>query len=253
MAAVRIARTCRFVFAFMGGLAVLLPPRLITHAIWPGRSSLLSMAFCRVLLWGLGLRITERPPIADRALIVANHVSWTDIIVLASIRPLVFVAKSEVKGWPVLGWLARLNGTIFIRRDERHAALTQVTSVASALGRGPVVLFAEGTTSNGDDVLPFRSTLFAAAEGRSVQPVSLDYSPRGRPWRLGERAMFAWDGDKTFWPHLLLIAGADSVACSVTAHAPLVMRPGRRKEVARECREVVRSAIAAQRAVRTSV
>lgn len=246
----RLARRCRFFLAFIAGLAVLLPPRLVTNAIWPGRSSWLSTAFCRVLLWGLGLRVTTRDGLADSTLIVANHVSWTDIIVLGSIRPLVFVAKSEVKDWPVLGLLARLNGTVFIRRGERHAAQAQIAAVAQALTTGPVVLFAEGTTGNGEDVLPFHSTLFAVAEGASVQPVALDYRPRKRRWHAGERAAFAWDGDKTFWPHLLLVAGGEPIDCSMTAHAPLAMNKGERKEVARQCREIIASAISAQRAAR---
>lgn len=249
---VRVVRQARFFFAFIGGLAVLLPPRLVTKVVWPHRPSRVSMAFCRILLWGLRIRVANETPISGGALIAANHVSWTDILVLASVRPVLFVAKAEVRGWPILGWLARLNGTVFVERAQRRAAGDQVAAVAEALRHGPVVLFAEGTTGNGDGVLPFHSTLFAAAEDRSVQPVAIDYRPQGRPWRAGERAEFAWDGDKTFWPHLLRIAGADGTECSLVSHPPLLMARGQRKDAARWCRDIVWSTIASRRAMRVS-
>lgn len=250
MTATRLARQARFFGALATGLILLLPLRLLTRAATPDRPSWLAVLFCRMLLWGLRVRVTTEGRIADRTLVVANHVSWTDILVLGGLRPLTFVAKSEVRGWPLLGFLAGLNATVFVRREERGSAHRQVVALQAAIGRAPVVLFAEGTTGDGEAVLPFRSSLFASAEGRQVQPVSLDYRPRSREWRRGERAHFAWDGDKTFWPHLLAIAGADPVKCSLVAHAPMTADRHRRKELAERCREIVGTAIAARRAAR---
>jgi 1-acyl-sn-glycerol-3-phosphate acyltransferase len=169
-----------FFFVLAAALAALLPWRLLGAWLRPERPSWLGVVFQRLLLRGLRIRVATWRAIDPGALVVANHISWTDILVLGSLRPMAFVAKSEVRGWPLLGILARLHGTLFIRRGDRGGVAGQVDRITAALERGPVVLFPEGTTGNGADVLPFRSTLFAAAAGRWVQPVTLRYRPRGR-------------------------------------------------------------------------
>ena len=83
-----------------------------------------------------------------------------------------------------------------------------------------------------------------------MQPVALDYWPRARQWQPGERASFAWDGDKTFWPHLVMVAGGEQIDCAIIPDVPLAMNKGARKETAIRCRELIASAIASQRAAR---
>src|SRR5690606_28875930 len=96
-------------------------------------------------------------------LLVANHVSWTDILVLGSITGVHFVSKAEVRNWPVMGQFARLQRSVFIERERRRASPEQAREIAERLSDGdPVVLFAEGTTGDGNSVLPFKSTLFGA-------------------------------------------------------------------------------------------
>ena len=232
--------------ALVGGLVVLLPIRLLTFALVADRPSLLGTLYLRTLLWGLRIRVETRGTFAENSLIVANHISWTDVLVLGAIRPTLFVAKSEVRNWPLLGFLARLNGTLFVRRDARQLAREQVATVTNALARGPVAIFPEGTTGCGAQVLPFKPTLFAAATGHHVQPVSIQYRPRGRDWAPGELARFAWDGEKEFWPHLLEISGGRPIECLVIAHSPMTATPDGRKPLAKICRQIITDALVEQ-------
>src|SRR5437773_7774078 len=97
-------------------------------------------------------------------LLVCNHLSYLDIVVLSSIRPCIFVAKRDVRAWPLFGWLARAAGTIFVERNCRSAAAHEVARISSAIESGLlVVLFPEGTSSDGATVLPFKSSLLQAA------------------------------------------------------------------------------------------
>jgi len=126
----------------------------------------------------LGLRITVggyRPPAP--ALLVSNHVSWLDIVVLGGLTHTDFLSKHEVRRWPVMGWLAARSGTLFIRRGQNEAG-TIIEQIGERLRhRGMLTLFPEGTTTDGRDVRPFFSRLFAAAidTGTEVTPVALRY------------------------------------------------------------------------------
>lgn len=234
-----MARRARLFLVLGAALFILLPPRLLSECAAPGRPSLLGMLFQRLLLWGLRIRVYRTGDLDPNALIVANHISWTDILALGSLRPMAFIAKAEVSKWPLLGLLARLNGTVFVRRDERSTVIQQVAAVSAALAHGPVILFPEGTTGNGAEVLPFRPSLFAAAGEGRVQPVSILYRPRGRAWRAGELARFSWDGDKEFWPHLLEVSGGGAIDCHVMVHSPVVAHVRDRKALATLCRRIV--------------
>src|SRR6202035_5756002 len=115
-------------------------------------------AFC--VLAGVRIRVIGQRSRQAPVLILSNHVSWLDICVITALAPVVFVAKSEVERWTVFGWLAKLQRTIFINRQARHQTGTATREIAGRLlGGDAVVLFAEGTSSNGIRVLPFRSSL----------------------------------------------------------------------------------------------
>src|SRR5690606_6858588 len=126
----------------------------------------MNRAWSRTLVWLCGVRVSVvgEPRMQGSALWVANHVSWIDIFVLAGIRGVLFVAKSEIRRWPVVGWLVAKVGTVFLQRGQRHS-IRQVGEAMQARFRdGDVIgLFAEGTTSTGWDVLPFHSSLFDPA------------------------------------------------------------------------------------------
>ena len=133
-------------------------------------------------------------PLKRHVLFVSNHLSWLDIMVLAGATGAAFVSKDDVARWPVIGWLARLNNTVFVARAERKAVRGQADALRSALASGqPVALFPEGTTAGGTEILPFRASLLASLfpplPGIRVQPVALDY---------GEAAQeIAWVGEES--------------------------------------------------------
>src|SRR3954470_17072325 len=152
----------------------------------------------RFLWWGgyaSGMRVrVEGKPLARDVLFLANHLSWLDILVLAGASGTAFVAKDDVARWPVVGWLARLNDTVFIARTARAAVKEQADALRSALAGGqPVALFPEGTTDGGMEILPFRASLLASLfpplPGVMVQPVALDYGAAGHD--------IAWVGEET--------------------------------------------------------
>ena len=138
----------------------------------------------RFLAWvgrSAGIRLTVvGTPRPSHVLFVSNHLSWLDIMLIAGSSGAAFVAKDEIARWPVIGWLASLNNTIFVARTQRGAVRDQADALRAALGRGqPVALFPEGTTEGGAEVLPFRASLLASLfpplPGVMVQPVALDY------------------------------------------------------------------------------
>ena len=150
-----------FAFAILG------PPHWLALRLLGRRATLAPILFHRVFLRLFSVRVTQSgtpPAPGEAALVLANHVSWLDIVVIGSLRPLSFVAKSEIAGWPVIGTLARLQRTVFIDRARRGATATVNSMIGERVAAGElVVLFAEGTTGDGLRLLPFRSSLVGAA------------------------------------------------------------------------------------------
>lgn len=181
------------------------------------------VCICACAILGLGRR-QHGKPMTGRGAYVANHVGWLDIFVLNAGKRLYFVAKSEVAGWPGIGWLARGTGTVFIARDRRHAA-AQTRLFEDRLGAGHRLLFfPEGTSSDGRRVLPFKTTLFQAfrnaqrADDLQVQPVTLVYRAP-----VGEDARFyGWWGDMALTPAILsVLAARRQGSVEVIYHPPL--------------------------------
>src|SRR5690606_16465246 len=176
-----------------------------------------------------------------------------DIMVLGTLAEVHFIAKAEVARWPVMGPLAKLQRTVFVARDARRRAGEQAGTVAARLGDGaPLVLFAEGTTSDGAVVLPFKSSLFAAADlalkaggGGSVaiQPVAIAYTRlHGMALTRRHRRHAAWIGDQALLPHLAALLREGGLDVEVHFGAPLDFRPGAsRKQAAREAEAQVRA------------
>jgi 1-acyl-sn-glycerol-3-phosphate acyltransferase len=155
------------------------------HYAWKlaGRRSPWPRRFLAMAGRAAGMRVTTRGrPLRADVLFVANHSSWLDILLLAGASGAAFVSKAEVADWPLFGWMARLNDTVFVAREQRRAVHGQVDALRAALSRGlAVALFPEGTTDGGHHVLPFRasllSALFPPLPGVAVQPVAIDYGP----------------------------------------------------------------------------
>jgi 1-acyl-sn-glycerol-3-phosphate acyltransferase len=143
--------------------------------------------------WLLGLRVrVEGRPITGNVLYAANHISWLDIPAIGGTAHARFIAKSEIAGWSLIGWLAKIGGSVFVRRQKRSETRAQADEVSAALREGrPVVLFAEGGTGDGVTLSPFRPSLFVAANEAAVtvQPVAIDYGARSAEiaWPHGAR------------------------------------------------------------------
>jgi 1-acyl-sn-glycerol-3-phosphate acyltransferase len=195
----------------------------------------------------LGVRLNViGEPVRDRpCLIVSNHVSWLDITVLSALTPLSFIAKKEVNSWPGFGTLARLQRTVFIDRDRRQSTGSSRDEMQERLKAGEtLVLFAEGTSSDGWRVLPFKSAYFAAAEMPEVvvQPVTLAYRGHwGIPMMRRRRPFYAWYGDMDMGNHLWQALALGPIEVDVVCHKPLTLaEAGDRKALARRAEETVR-------------
>ncbi len=241
--------------AFVVLTLLLLPFQLIGIAFNLRLQRSIPQLYHRILCALIGVRIREvgQRSRANPVLILSNHVSWLDVLVVTALTPVVFVAKSEVARWPVFGWLAKLQRSIFINRQARHQTGAATREIADRLlGGDAVVLFAEGTSSDGIRILPFRSALIGAvhhALGNSthhseitVQPMSLAYVRlSGLPTGRTLRERVAWYGDVELIPHLLhvLATGAIDVTVSWGEAVAYDMRADR-KRIARDAESSVR-------------
>lgn len=179
-------------------------------------------------LAGIDLTVTGEA-VRDRpVLFVANHASYLDIVVLGSLLPCSFVSKAEVRSWPAFGWLAVQQRTVFIERDPRQAA-QHLGEMRQRLEEGGcLVLFPEGTSSDGSRVLPFKSTLFQTAAIElpetgeiEVQPVSIAYSRLdGMPMGRALRSYFTWYGDMELAGHLIDWLGLGTLGIDLIFHEP---------------------------------
>jgi len=197
-------------------------------------------------LSGLRLEI-EGNEMTHGGAIVANHSSWADIFVLHSAAHIHFVSKAEVAGWPVIGWLARVTGTLFIERNPL-AAKRQQAQLAKRISEGDkLCFFPEATSTDGLRVLPFKSTLFGVfhtVELRElvwVQPVTVTYYPA----KDMDKRFYGWWGDMEFGPHAKVILGlSQGGRVRVTYHPPLKAAEfATRKELAKAAGDSVRAGL----------
>lgn len=170
-------------------------------------------------LCGVRVRSSGQPYKKGPVLWVVNHVSWLDVFVLNLERSTAFVAKSEIRHWPLIGWLAAGADTIFIERASRHAIRAVGQAMRLRFSRGQAVgLFPEGTTSEGFDVLNFYANLFEPARlpEVAIQPIALKY------FHHGQRSQFAaFVGDETLMANLWRVLGATGVEIEITFLQPI--------------------------------
>lgn len=169
----------------------------------------------KILLALCGVRVSQRgtPVLQGGVLWVVNHISWLDIFVLNCVRATAFVAKSEIRHWPLIGWLAAGAGTIFIERASRHAVHKVGHAMQAHFAREQAVgLFPEGTTSSGFDLLPFYANLFEPARKAAtrIQPVALLYFHQGRRSELA-----AFVGEQTLLESLWQVLSNSSLSIEI--------------------------------------
>lgn len=208
---------------------VLLPVHLLAIRFGWTISRRIPRIWHKVACWVLGIRVRVHGRIDRRRplMLAANHASWQDILVLSSIADVVFIAKSEVKSWPVFGTLARWQQSVFVVREDKRRTGDQAREIGERMAGGEiVVLFPEGTTSDGNRLLEVKSSLFGAAASAvpssptgmvHVQPVAIAYTGiHGMPMGRYSRPISAWPGDVELVPHLLDLMKAAAIEVDVT-------------------------------------
>lgn len=232
--------------------ATMIPLQILWQAFTRGKrvyalALIWHRSVCR--LFGLRVDIIGQPASDRQVIFVANHVSYLDIPVLASVLPASFVAKADVANWPLFGTLARLQHTAFISRSRSMAAQEKHALAARLADGRDLIMFPEGTSSDGSRVLPFKSSLFGIALDHertgeiSIQPVSIILTAiDGRPATdPGIRDKYAWYGDMTMLPHLWAFGKSRGACVRLHFHAPLSPSAfADRKTLARACEDAVR-------------
>ena len=244
--------------ALLTWTGILLIPSLTTRLL-AGRASrrVISLWYrgcCRLL--GLTIKSIGMPETKRPALYVANHVSYLDILLIGGLLKAHFIAKSEVQSWPGIGPLASLAGTLYVERRARRSR-EQRDVIGTSLADGhSLVLFPEGTSSDGSQVLPFKSSLFSVFQTDQdlsdvvVQPVTIDYTrfKNGAPIDGRDRDLYAWYGDMTLAPHLGQVFGLPGAEVGIVWHDVIEPTPPiDRKALAQRAEHAVADGLAALR------
>jgi lyso-ornithine lipid O-acyltransferase len=168
---------------------------------------------CTTILRRMGVRQEQRGLRPTHGIIGSNHLSYLDILAYAAAIPCIFVSRSDVQRWPVFGWCARWGGTIFIDRQSRASTERVARQMGEALAAGiPILLFPEGTSTDGSSVLRFHPSLLSPAidRGEEITPAAIGYRTNG-----GEERDVCWYGDATFLPHLLRTLGRTGIVAEI--------------------------------------
>lgn len=219
---------CALLFPFLDA-----PARLLQVQRW-----------CAGMLRCLGVAV-HASGVAMRTgpvLVVANHISWLDILAMIAVHPMRFVSKADVKRWPVLGWLVACGGTLFIEREKKRDALRVVHQLAEALQAGDALaIFPEGTTADGHALLPFHANLLqaAVATGAPVQPVALRYADAHSPIS----AAAAYVGDTSLLRSLWNVVAASQLRVSVQVLPPQSSHHMERRALTERVREQIGQAL----------
>ena len=257
-----------------------LPLQALSVALGLPTERWIPVLYHRLACFALGMKVSTKGHLATdkgSVLITANHASWLDIVILGQSTPLSFIAKSEVAGWPVFGYLAKLQRTIFVNRTRRSETGKVAKAIAERMAQGDaMVLFPEGTSSDGNRVLPFRSALIGAAsaamslppksangkgkdaqgdnelgeneqEAQSpapvwIQPVSIAYiGLQGLPMGRQHRHMAAWYGDMDLMPHLWALLKEGALDVTLSYGEPILFdQTANRKQIALQAEQQVR-------------
>ncbi|MEP1205747.1 MAG: lysophospholipid acyltransferase family protein [Rhizobiaceae bacterium] len=228
---------------------------------WPWLAGQVPALFHKLLLKIFGIRLhLEGRLIEDRPLLlVANHVSWLDIAVFGAIAPLSFIAKSEMSTWPIFGSLAKLQRTVFVRREDRRNSHQQANEIADRLtAREVMVLFPEGTTTDGNRLEPFKTSLFEAAkialkkspvETAVVQPAAIEYTHlHGLPLGRAKRPHVAWPGELDLPESFVPLVKAGALDVTIRLGDPIIMTETcNRKTIARDATNSIRTMLDSSR------
>lgn len=237
-AAFRVARVALHLFWGVATAALVFP--------WlPNRARLyLKARWSRQLLEEMGVAIVAGGAPPAQGLLVANHISWLDIFAINALAPTTFLSKDEVMYWPVIGWLSRQVGTLFLERGSRAAAQRAKEHLIAELKAGQLVgVFPEGTTGFGDHVMPFHAALFQSAidAGVAIAPTLIRYVDRnGQPTTAA-----AYVGDTSLWECMRNIVTASGLTVRITFLPAVDSTDVDRRHLAHHCHQLVSHALGA--------
>jgi len=237
----RLARVFLHLLVGLGACALIFP--------WARRGLRdgITRRWSRRLLAICGVRVETAPgsAVLEHALFVSNHISWLDIFVINSLYPCRFVAKAEIRAWPVLGWLVAAAGTVFIARGNRRELRHIFKGIVSVLALGErVAFFPEGTVAHQGAVLPFHANLFEAAidAGVAVQPCALSYLDEAGAWHPN----VDYVGEITFVDSIFMILRGGAIRARLQPLAPIDTLGAHRREIAQAAHDAVATALGAQ-------
>jgi lyso-ornithine lipid O-acyltransferase len=226
--------TLRALIILIVFLALTLP---LMPVQWIIRSKRLPRHYHRILCRILGMAVEVQGGLPKGTLLlVSNHLSWLDIPVLSSITPLSFIAKQEVASWPLFGFMAKLQGSIFVDRERRSNTDTENEEIEKRLKAGhTVLLFPEGTTTDGSHILPFKSSYFGSVTNQNIPviPLTITYSENPE--------FYAWYGEAELLPHLWKVIKSGPIKVRVVIHP--VLATANRKTMANEAEKIIRSSL----------
>ncbi|MEM6603253.1 MAG: lysophospholipid acyltransferase family protein [Pseudomonadota bacterium] len=223
----------RLILLLCVSLFLLLPLALFQYILRHSHTKtafIIPKNFHRLILKTMRIKVSIRGNIPDHGpiIFVANHWSWLDISVLGAVLDGHFVAKSEIAGWPVFGFLAKLQNTIFVSRNDRTKVGQQAGEITKRLSqKRNIILFAEGTSNDGNRVLGFKSSLFSVAKPFDdikplIQPVTIYYQNHyGMPLGRKKRPFLAWYGDMDLVPHVLNIFNMGPIEVVIALDNPV--------------------------------
>lgn len=254
-----ILRSLFFVFVLTPYMILGLPAQfLITRLnlpFWNALPRLFHRLGC--IFVGMRVKVIGSPARGRPTLLVSNHVSWTDILAVGSVADVTFVAKSEIEKWPVVGFMASLQKTIYVDRNKRRDAHRTSTEMARRMAAGgSVLLFAEGQSDIGTHVLPFRTALIGAAQHAMlaagakdvvIQPMTIAYTKlQGMPVSRNERSLIAWIKSKSVGENIREILSGSVREVTIAFGEPVPFSEGDdRKAVSRRCEDEVRRMLVA--------
>ena len=237
----------------------LLPIQACALAVNSRLAAKIPVLWHRIVCRLIGIRVIQNGSKAGGRplLLVANHVSWSDILILGSVGELSFIAKQEVGIIPGVNWLAKLQRSVFVAREKKHHSGQQAQEVTARLLAGDtMVLFSEGTTGCGNRLLPFNSSLLGSAQYAMthseldhvyVQPVAICYRAlHGLPLGRRGRAVASWEGDQELWPHLSRFVQASHWDVEVSFGKPIEFKSDmKRKLINDQAHKSVKTMLAA--------
>lgn len=248
------------IIALIKMLLLLLVILLIAPLAWVAKrlgrqryADILFRFLARCFLFIAGIRLTVRGELSVQRplLLVTNHLSYADIPLLAAANMVRFLPKSEIASWPILGWMCRISGAVFINRKP-ESLVENSNQIRQALAKGePVCLFPEGTTGNGIKLQPFKSSFFSLAEEAidgqelQVQPAAIAYRRiHNLPIDMTQWPHIAWYGDMTLVPHLWRFLQMAPISAEVIYLEPVALsRFANRKELSHYCQDVITEAL----------